>query len=179
MNRPPDGRARLQNRWTRRRGVPGPLAVRSRCRPSPKQRPPYPKGSRSPPRPVSPKRRLRKALRIALLLVAIATVVKEIRVAVSASRMADRVPMQELDTLPEAWSQYQALSQRSLGIGTVSLERSLVAQTLTLTDRVIAKYRVGVSTVWEPEWRMARDALARAVAVAPGQDDSPGIASLL
>jgi tRNA A-37 threonylcarbamoyl transferase component Bud32 len=118
-------------------------------------------------RPVSPKRRLRKALRIALLLIAIATVVKEIRVAVSASRMADRVPMQELDTLPEAWSQYQALSQRSLGVGTVSLERSLVAHTLTLTDRVISKYRVGVSTVWEPEWRMARDALARAVAVAP------------
>src|ERR671920_704186 len=32
------------------------------------------------------------------------------------------------------------------------------------TDRVIAKYRAGVSTVWEPEWRMARDALRRAVA---------------
>ena len=61
------------------------------------------------------------------------------------------------------------MSKRSLGVGTISLERSLIAQTLILTDRVISKYRLGVTTVWEPEWMMARDALAHAIAVAPGQ----------
>ena len=117
----------------------------------------------------SPPRRIRKVLRIALVLVALVIVLKEITVAVSARRVADLVPMRELDALPESWSQYQALSKRSLGVGTISLERSLIAQTLTLTDRVISKYRLGVTTVWEPEWMMARDALARAVAVSPGQ----------
>ena len=78
--------------------------------------------------------------------------------------------MLELDALPAEWSRYQSLSERSLGVGTLSLERSLLAHTLTLTDRVIAKYRVGVSTVWEPEWKIARDALARAIAVAPGHE---------
>jgi hypothetical protein len=118
----------------------------------------------------SPVRSVRKVLRAALLLVALVIVLNEITVAVSANRVADRVPILALDALPAEWSRYQSLSERSLGVGTLSLERSLVAHTLTLTDRVIAKYRVGVSTVWEPEWKIARDALAHAVAVAPGHE---------
>jgi hypothetical protein len=108
---------------------------------------------------------------MALFVIAIGIVLNETRVAISANRLADRVPIQELDALPDTWRQYQNFSRGSLGIGVISLERSLVEQTTRLTDRVIAKYREGVSTVWEPEWRMARDALAPAIAAAPGRDD--------
>jgi len=115
--------------------------------------------------------RVRKILRMALVVIAIGIVLNETRVAISANRLADRVPIQELDVLPDTWRQYQGLLRGSLGIGVISLERSLVEQTTRLTDRVIAKYREGVSTVWEPEWRMARDALAPAITVAPGQEE--------
>jgi hypothetical protein len=100
-----------------------------------------------------------------LLLIAVAIVLNEITVAVSANRLADLVPNRELADLPEAWTEYQALSERSIGLGTIGLERSLLRHTAMLTDRVIAKYRAGVSIVWEPEWTLARDALARAVMI--------------
>jgi len=114
---------------------------------------------------VIPARNFRKVLRTVLALVAVVIVLREITVAVSANRMAEAVPNRELDTLPAAWTEYQALSQRSIGLGTIRLERSLLTHTAMLTDRVIAKYRAGVSTVWEPEWTLARNALARAVAI--------------
>jgi eukaryotic-like serine/threonine-protein kinase len=114
---------------------------------------------------VAPKRRFRKVFRTVLALIAIVIVLREISVGVSANRMAEVVPNRELDTLPAAWTEYQALSERSIGIATIGLERSLLAHTTMLTDRVIAKYRTGVSTVWEPEWTLARNALARAVTI--------------
>jgi len=117
----------------------------------------------------SPTRSRSRTLRIVLIVVALSIVINEITVAVAANRVADLVPMRELDALPAVWSRYESLSGRSLGVGTISLGRSLTAHTETLTDRVVAKYRAGVSTVWEPEWLMARDALTRAIVVAPGQ----------
>jgi tetratricopeptide (TPR) repeat protein len=122
-----------------------------------------------PPLPASARRsfrqRTRRVLRGVLLLIALVLVLKEISVGVSARRLADTVPARELDTLPQAWTELEKLSEQSLGPATIGLERSLIAHTTLLTDRVITKYRTGVSIVWEPEWRMARDALARAVAV--------------
>jgi tetratricopeptide (TPR) repeat protein len=123
--------------------------------------PPLPPASRR----VSRASRIRTRLRTVLLLIAVAIVINEITVAVSANRLADLVPNRELDDLPEAWTEYRSLSERSIGIGTIALERSLLSHTAMLTDRVIAKYRAGVSTVWEPEWTLARDALARAVTI--------------
>ena len=38
----------------------------------------------------------------------------------------------------------------------------LIQRTTTLTDRVMATYREGLKVVWEPQWREARDVLARA-----------------
>jgi hypothetical protein len=38
---------------------------------------------------------------------------------------------------------------------------------MTLTDRVVATYREGLKVVWEPQWREARDVLARAAAANP------------
>lgn len=114
---------------------------------------------------VFPSRRIRTVIRTVFALIAVAIVLREITVAVSANRMAEGVPNRELDTLPEAWTAYRALSERSIGLGTIRLERSLLAHTTMLTDRVIAKYRAGVSTVWEPEWTQARNALARAATI--------------
>jgi len=54
-----------------------------------------------------------------------------------------------------------------MGIGLVGLERALAQQTGVLGDRVIANYRTPLPSVRETQWRSAREALARAVTVAP------------
>ena len=49
----------------------------------------------------------------------------------------------------------------------IGLERALAQQTGVLGDRVIANYRTPLPSVRETQWRSAREALARAVTVAP------------
>ncbi|MEO8256324.1 MAG: protein kinase [Acidobacteriota bacterium] len=111
----------------------------------------------------------RRFLRLALVLFVVGIVGNELWVAKAAGRVAGLVPTRELGQLAEVWSQYDALSNRSyLRIGTRSLRRSLTQQTADLAERVIADYRTPLPTVREAQWSMARDALARAMAVTPG-----------
>jgi len=117
-----------------------------------------------------PRRKLlsrRPALRTALLLVALAIAFNEMRVAAAARRLAAAVPTRELDELAEVWDQHDALSRRSIGIGVIGLERALAQHTGMLGDRVIANYRTALPSVRETQWRLARQALARAVSVVP------------
>jgi eukaryotic-like serine/threonine-protein kinase len=109
----------------------------------------------------------RPALRTALLLIALAITFNEMRVAAAARRLAAIVPSSELDGLAEVWDQHDALSRRSIGIGVIGLERALAQQTGMLGDRVIANYRTALPSVRETQWRLAREALARAVSVVP------------
>jgi hypothetical protein len=102
------------------------------------------------------------------LVVALGLVFNECSVGVRAGRVAANVPTRELDGLADVWSQYDRLRARSsFHIGVIGLERALVRQSATLADRVIANYRTPVPTVREPQWTMAREALARAASVAP------------
>src|SRR5206468_7853023 len=57
---------------------------------------------------------------------------------------------------------------RSLRFGVLGLERALAKQTAIAADLVIANYRTPLPTVREAQWRMAREALAHAVSVRPG-----------
>jgi eukaryotic-like serine/threonine-protein kinase len=125
--------------------------------------------------PPKPRKRLR-ALRTVLLIVALMMVFNEYRVGIRAGRLAANVPTRELDELDDAWVQYDSLAAGSLRIGVMRLERALVRQSTTLADRVIGNYRSPLPTVREAQWKMAREALARAAAVAP--DDSGVRASL-
>lgn len=119
---------------------------------------------RPPPRP-RPRRRL---LRAALLAAALFVVGNEACVATTAARLTEAARTDELDGLVETWREYHALAPRSrLGFGLLPLRRSLRRQTALLTDRVIGRYRAAGPTVWEPEWTLARQALAHAVAVSP------------
>jgi tetratricopeptide (TPR) repeat protein len=124
----------------------------------------------TPPTPGGPVKSLwrRPLLRTALLLMALATACNEISVAAAARRLAASVQTRELDGLAKAWDQYEALSRRSrLRIGVIGLEQALAQQTGTLGDRVIANYRTALPSVRETQWRLAREALAHAVNVAP------------
>ncbi len=108
-------------------------------------------------------------LRAALLVVALGLVFNEFGVGMRAGRIAANVPTRELDELADVWSQYDRLSARSgFRVGVISLERALVRQSATLADGVIGNYRTPVPTVREPQWKMAREALARAASVASG-----------
>jgi eukaryotic-like serine/threonine-protein kinase len=115
------------------------------------------------------RRRLRRLFRAALLLIAFGLVSNEMQVGSAADRLVARLSTQELDGLADAWSARDRLVERShLGFGTVALDRSLSERTVVLADRVIGNYRMPSPTVREAQWRMAREALARAVALAPG-----------
>jgi eukaryotic-like serine/threonine-protein kinase len=107
---------------------------------------------------------VQRVLRSALLLLVIVIVANELRIARAAERLAARVPTQELNDLDISWRQYEELRTPSLGIGTLGLERALVRQTSTTTDRVIANYRTPSPSVREAQWRAARGVLARALA---------------
>ncbi|MEP7310527.1 MAG: serine/threonine-protein kinase [Acidobacteriota bacterium] len=109
----------------------------------------------------------RPHFRTALLVIAIALVSNEIWVAAVARRLAAAVPTRELDGLGTAWDEYEALNRRSLRIGVISLEHALAAQTGVLGDRVIANYRTARPSVRETQWKLAREAFARAVSAAP------------
>jgi hypothetical protein len=109
----------------------------------------------------------RPLLRTILLVMALATVWNEIQVAAVARRLAATVPTRELDGLAEEWDRYESLRRRSLGVGVLRLEQTLAQQTAMLGDRVIANYRTARPSVRETQWRLARDAYARAVAAVP------------
>lgn len=106
-------------------------------------------------------------MRRLVLVVGILLTLNEIWVGRAAGRAADVVPSQELDAIGLSWNEYRELRSRSVGPGTWRLRRSLRERTTTLTDRLIGTYRDGLQVVWEPQWRSARDALARAVAASP------------
>jgi serine/threonine protein kinase len=110
--------------------------------------------------------RTRRLFRAALVLFALGIFMNEIKVAVVAGRVAEEVSTRELEQLGDAWNSYDSLSRRSyLRIGTAALEHSLTDRTSTLADRVIADFRTPFPTVREKQWQMARDSLARAIAI--------------
>jgi serine/threonine protein kinase len=108
----------------------------------------------------------RRVLLAALILLMFVLVSNEISVARAAGRIAQEASLRELDQLASVWDEYLGLAHRSyLGIATRRLERSLTERTSTLADRVIANYRTPQPTVREAQWQLARDSLARVIAV--------------
>jgi serine/threonine protein kinase len=109
--------------------------------------------------------RLQRALRAVVLVVALAILANEVRVTVLADQLAGSAATLELTALDPAWQRYQQLRAGSLGVGVLGLQRALVGQTITATDRVIANYRTTSPSVREAQWRSARAVLVQALAV--------------
>ena len=83
--------------------------------------------------------------------------------------VAADVPTRDLDQLGDVFAAQRRLASRSsLRFGTLGLERALVSRTLELAESIIANYRMALPTVREAQWLSARDALRRAVPIAPG-----------
>ena len=102
-----------------------------------------------------------------LLLLAFFGIGHELMVASRAERLKAAVPAVELDGIGDLWERYDALSSRSLRPTTFSLEHALTRRTMVLADRIIGNYRMPSPTVRETQWKMAREALAQALAVNP------------
>ena len=123
--------------------------------------------------PPPPKRRISKLL-VRSLVIAFATLaLNEGCVASRANRLAHTVALQDFAGLSDVWPQYESLAGWSFmgGAGVANLESALTAQTMVLAERVMANYRTPLPTVRENQWKAARDALARAVVVAPRNKD--------
>jgi serine/threonine protein kinase len=118
--------------------------------------------------------RSRRFLRAALLLMALWMIGKELWISRRAGRLESQVPTAELESVGQLWDQYDALKARSLRIGVAGLERALTNQTAMLADRVIGNYRTPLPSVRETQWKLAREALARALAASPGDGQLKG-----
>jgi hypothetical protein len=94
-------------------------------------------------------------------------------VASKANRLAHTVALQDFGGLADLWPQYESLAGWSFmgGAGVAKLESALTSQTMVLAERVMANYRTPLPTVRENQWKAAREALARAVGVAPGDKE--------
>jgi hypothetical protein len=109
--------------------------------------------------------RLRRLVRQALTLLAIAIVLNEIRIYAVAAALAENVP-QEIAGVVQMWNQHGALNG-GLHLGVRPLRRALRRQSVLLSDRTFTRYRTGGATVYEREWTLTRDALAFAVRADP------------
>src|SRR5262249_1220871 len=116
----------------------------------------------------------RRYLRPALLLLAFFAIGHELMIASRAERLKAEVPTVELEGVGGLWERYHALSSQSLRITTARLEHALTGQTVTLADRIIGNYRTPAPTVRETQWKMAREALAQALAVNPNDSQLKG-----
>jgi serine/threonine protein kinase len=116
----------------------------------------------------------RRYARAALLLIAFFAVGHELMIASRAERLKAEMPTVELDGVGGLWESYHSLSSQSLRITTARLEHALTSQTVTLADRIIANYRTPAPTVREAQWKMAREALAQALAVNPNDSQLKG-----
>ena len=121
--------------------------------------------------PPPPPRRFRvpPLLRNAVLAIAFVAALNEGCVAVKANGLADTVPVQDFSGLAGVWPQYESLAGWSFlgGMGVNRLERAITSQTMVLSDRVMANYRTPLPTVRENQWKAAREALMRALPLAP------------
>lgn len=122
--------------------------------------------------PASPRRRFPRVLRNALIVLFLVTALNEGCVTSRAERLADTVPLQDFSGLAAVWPKYESIRAASFvgGAGTNRLQAALVSQTMVLAERVMANYRTPLPTVRENQWKAAREALARAVAIAPGDE---------
>jgi tetratricopeptide (TPR) repeat protein len=103
-----------------------------------------------------------------LLVGVLLLVMNEVYVGTAAGRTAGVAATGELGTIDDLWQEYDVLDRRSyLRFGVVGLQRALTSRTLELANHVIDNYRSQLPTVREAQWRAARDALRRAVAIAP------------
>jgi hypothetical protein len=116
---------------------------------------------------VRPKRRrIRRFLRKALVAMAFAMVLNEIRVYMIAGALVPNVP-QDASGLMQMWDQHAALSSWSMDLGAHRLERELIRQSSALADRTFARYRSASTPIYEKEWRQTREALVRAIQSQP------------
>jgi hypothetical protein len=111
--------------------------------------------------------RRRRYVPALLLLLACFVFGYELMIVSRAERLKAEVPTVELEGIGGLWESYQALSSHTLRITTARLERALTDQTVTLADRTIGNYRMPAGTVRETQWKMARQALARVLAIKP------------
>jgi tetratricopeptide (TPR) repeat protein len=105
---------------------------------------------------------------MALLLLALWMIGTELWISRRAAQLKSEVPTVELESVGQLWDRFDVLKARSLKIGVIGLERALINQTATLADRVIENYRTPLPSVRETQWKLAREALARALAERPG-----------
>jgi serine/threonine protein kinase len=98
----------------------------------------------------------------------------ELMIASRAERLKAEVSAVELDDIGGLWREYHALGSRSLPLTTAGLGEALTARSAVLGDRIIGNYRLPAPTVREPQWKMAREALAQALAVNPNDSQIKG-----
>jgi serine/threonine protein kinase len=149
--------------------VPPPLPTSALTPPS--ALPSVQRGKPAPPAPRGKKSWLFRGVLVILAIMVFNMFANEFSVMSEARRVAGEVSTRDLDQLDDAWRAHRTLAARSsLQFGTVGLERALIQRTLALAEGIIGNYRLGLPNVREAQWMSVRNALRRAVPVAPGSE---------
>jgi len=116
----------------------------------------------------------RRFVLAAFLLFTFFVIGHELMIASRAERLKAEVSAAELDDIGGLWQKYHVLGARSLRLTTAGLEQALTRRSVVLGDRIIGNYRMPAPTVRETQWKMAREALAQALAVNPNDTQVRG-----
>jgi len=129
------------------------------------------------PPPSRPKRSYRVpgcvAVAGAALLIFVAFCMVQINFLNAAGQFKTDLQTERITNLDDAWEQYQNLNKRAhLSVFIWGAERALRKRLITAADETIAEYRNNdAPSVREPQWVQARTYLARALELAPDDND--------
>ena len=119
----------------------------------------------APPKPAR-RRLMRRPFRLAILVLLIITVLREVSVLNAAAELRATLPLKERSDMDAVWSEFQALGDRSpLGIGIAGLREPVKDRLIDFADRILNGYRSDVATLRERDWQDARRYLARALSI--------------
>ena len=94
----------------------------------------------------------------------------------TADKLKNDLQAERVASLDEAWTEYESLNKRShLPVLLWGAERALKNRLVTAADETILEYRNSdAPSVYEPQWAQARNNLAHALELSPGDDAVKG-----
>jgi len=121
-------------------------------------------------------RQIRLFIALGIVVLGCAIGAHEFRIWDEASDLARELRAERLKDVDEAWNRYHALAGRSYIPVVLGRARAAMRERLTAAaDRVIAEYRSSdAPSISEADWVRARDSLARALELDPGDKEIRG-----
>jgi hypothetical protein len=109
-----------------------------------------------------------RAVRVAVVVLGLATMASEGNALIRAEQLRARVPALDVSEIDPVREEYQRIDRWTpLGLGSARLRRPLTRRMTELADRTILEYRTDTPAVAQAQWEGARHALEFAMEISP------------